>query len=357
MSSYKIPTLPLAKALKSSTVLDRLNLASRQLAELKGTVRTISNERILTNTLILREARQSSAVENIVTTQDELYKADITISPSVSLATKEVLRYAEALRHGFDSIRQKGVITLSIVNEIQSKLEQNNAGIRRTPGTALKNSLTGEIVYEPPQHPDDIARYLDNLLNYINDPYIDQLDPLIKMAIIHHQFESIHPYYDGNGRTGRILNILYLVQEGLLDLPILYLSGYIIKKKSDYYRYLQAVRDHGEWEAWICYMLKGVEETALHSIELVDRIRQLMQLYKRRLRQELPKVYSQDLLNNIFRHPYTKIEAVADDLHVHKNTAATYLNKLTNIGLLTKRNIGRPIYYTNDALIELLAEG
>ena len=357
MSRYEIPTLPLTKALKSLRILEQLNRASRQLAELKGTVRTIPNERILTNTLILREARQSSAVENIVTTQDELYKADITLGPSVSSATKEVLRYAKALRHGFDSIRKKGVITLSTVNEIQGKLEQNNAGIRRTPGTALKNSLTGEIVYEPPQHPDDITRHLDNLLQYINDPAIDRLDPLVKMAIIHHQFESIHPYYDGNGRTGRILNILYLIQEGLLDLPILYLSGYIIKNKNDYYRYLQAVRDHDQWEEWICYMLKGVEETARHSIDLVDRIRQLMQLYKRRLRQELPKIYSQDLLNNIFRHPYTKIEAVADDLRVHKNTAATYLNKLTTIGLLTKRNIGRPVYYTNDALIQLLAEG
>ncbi len=354
-TNYQLPVLPLPLAFTSPGVLLALNRASRQLAELKGTAKTIPNERILTNTLILREARQSSAVENIITTQDELYRADIDLDGTVSSATKEVLRYADALRYGYDRTVEHGIITRSTVLAIQERLEFNSAGIRKTPGTTLKNQQTGQVVYEPPQHPDEIERGLGNLIDYLNDPQDTELDPLIRMAVLHHQFESIHPFYDGNGRTGRILNILYLVKEQLLDLPILYLSGYIIRTKADYYRLLQAVRDHGQWDEWVTYVLKGIEETARDSISLITDIRTLMGDYKRRIRHEHSAMYSQDLINNIFRQPYTRIDLLAQDLQIHINTARGYMNTLVVDGYLSKHKIGRTVYYVNDRLFALLS--
>lgn len=326
--TYDIPSLPLPHRFDDVEVLLALNQASRALAELKGVARTIPNEEVLISTLTLREAQDSSAVENIITTQDELFRADIGYTANLSSSAKEVHRYAAALRRGFTAVRNTGIITRPYVMNIQRELEQNIAGIRRTPGTSLRNQATGEIVYVPPQHPDDINNLLDNLLTFINENELSPLDPLIKMAIIHHQFESIHPFYDGNGRTGRIINILYLVQQGLLDLPILYLSQFIIKNKGEYYRLLQAVREEGQWNAWVIFLLKGVAATARNSIERITEIRKSMQATKRYLREHHPRTYSQDLLNNIFRHPYTKINLIADDLQVHPNTARSYLTTL-----------------------------
>lgn len=352
---YSIPDLPLSNKFESPAVLHTLNSASRQLAELKGTARTIPNERILTNTLILREAQQSSAVENIFTTQDELYRADLDLDGVISSATKEVLRYAQALRYGYDNTVQHGIITRRMILAVQERLEFNRAGIRRTPGTTLKNQQTGQVVYEPPQHPDEIERLLDNLLVYANADTATAPDPLIRMAVLHHQFESIHPFYDGNGRTGRILNILYLVKEGLLDLPILYLSGYIIKTKADYYQLLQSVRDKGHWDEWVVYMLRGVEDTARDSVALIKNIRALMQEYKERIRREHTRMYSQDLINNLFRQPYTRIDLLASDLRVHENTARTYVATLVQNGYLSKHKIGRTPYFVNDRLFSLLS--
>jgi len=353
---YQIPTLPLEFQFDSPSVLQALNRASRALAELKGTARTIPNEQVLISTLTLREAQDSSAVENIITTQDELFRADIALKKNLSPATKEVQRYAEALRQGFTDVRQYGIITRNHIIGIQRELERNRAGIRTTPGTKLENEQTGEVVYEPPQHPDDIHRYLDNLVDFINLPEMSDLDPLIKMAIIHHQFESIHPFSDGNGRTGRILNILYLVQQELLELPILYLSRYIIKNKGEYYRLLQAVRDGNDWDGWVKYMLVGVEITALRSIRLISDIRIAMRETKDILRTQHPKVYSQDLLNNLFRHPYTKIQLVADDLQIHPLTARKYLSVLTTTGIVTEHKIGRSKYFVNNKLMAILAQ-
>lgn len=238
---------------------------------------------------------------------------------------------------------------------VQELLESNRAGLRKTPGTTLKNDLTGEIVYEPPQHPDDVQRHLNNLLDYVNTPESDGIDPLIKMAIVHHQFESIHPFYDGNGRSGRILNILYLVKEGLLELPILYLSGYVIRTKTEYYRLLQSVRTEGNWEDWIVYMLQGVEQTARSSIQLIKDIRDLMREYKKRIRKDHPRIYSQDLINNLFRQPYTRIDSIAKDLRVHENTARSYANTLLKNGYVIKHKSGRTPYYVNHRLFALLA--
>ena len=236
-------------------------------------------------------------------------------------------------------------------------MEQNDAGFRKVPGTALINQTTGETVFTPPQDYDSIVELMDNLVKYLNDDKLYDVDPLVKMAIFHHQFETIHPFYDGNGRTGRIINILYLVLSGLLDLPILYLSRFIIKNKNDYYRLLQEVRLNNNWEEWIIFILEGIEQTAKDTIVLIEEIKNLMQRYKHGIRNDLPKLYSQDLLNNLFRHPYTKIEFVMNDLQVSRLTAVKYLEQLVSKNYLIKEKIGRSNYYINEPLFSLFKDG
>lgn len=269
-----------------------------------------------------------------------------------SLATKEVQNYTQALKFGFNTVRQNTIIRLSDILAIQEELEKNIAGFRKLPGTTLKNGQ-GDIIYTPPQHSDEIKALMDNLVAFMNDDEVCELDPLVKMAVIHHQFESIHPFYDGNGRTGRILNILYLVAQGLLDLPVLYLSHYLIRHKADYYYHLQRVRDSGEWEGWLLFMLDSVEKTSISTIALIKDIKALMHSYKVKIRDEKPKIYRQELLNNLFNHPYTKIEFVMTDLEVSRITATKYLDELTDIGLLQKEKIGRISYYINVSLYQL----
>lgn len=343
--TYEIPKLPLEIDVETKAVLRQLNAANRRLSELKGVALTIPNENILINTLILQEAKDSSAVENIVTTHDDLYKAELNLeNMAVSASTKEVLNYSEALKYGFQLIKQNKVLTNNNIKDIQQKLERNNAGFRRLPGTTLKNQL-GEIVYTPPQDKIVIENYMDNLQNFINDNSLSNLDPLIKMAIIHHQFESIHPFYDGNGRTGRIINVLYLVINELLDLPILCLSRYFIVNKNEYYRLIQSVRVRNDWESWILFVLKGVEETSIQTIYLVKEISRLMLDYKFKIRNILKKAYSHELLNNLFSHPYTKIEFIMADVGVSRITATSYLEKLVDSNLLAKVKSGRFNYY------------
>lgn len=346
--------LPLEIDLNTVPILLQLAKSSRALAELKGEVKTIPNEGILINTLGLQEAKDSSEVENIITTNDELFRIAVDESYT-NPAAKEVQNYVSALITGFQEVRQQGLLTNRTILTIQRELEQNNAGFRKLPGTALKNNQ-GETVYEPPQDPREIMALMDNLEKYINDDAQQDLDPLIKMAIIHYQFESIHPFYDGNGRTGRIINILYLVQQRLLDIPVLYLSHYIIQTKIDYYLHLQSVRDIGTWEDWILYLLKGVEQTAYQTISLVKAIRGMMSAYKEQMRQETT-FYSKELLEHLFKHPYTKIQFVEAALGVHRNTASAYLNKLTKLGLLDKMKLGKSNYYINKALFDLLRSG
>jgi Fic family protein len=266
-----------------------------------------------------------------------------------------VQNYISALKKGFEITSKQGIITNKIILKIQEELEQNNAGFRKLPGTTLKNATTGEVIYTPPQHADEIVKLMDNLEQFINNTEMGQYDPLIRMAIIHYQFESIHPFYDGNGRTGRIINILYLIRENLQNLPILYLSSYIIKHKADYYRLLQEVRDENNWEEWLLFMIKGVEETSKETIRLIIEIRDLMAHFKKVLRDNY-KFYSQDLLNNLFKHPYTKIEFLVNDLNVSRITAANYLNKLAEDGLLQKEKLGTGNYYVNKPLYELLSK-
>ncbi|WP_040240390.1 Fic family protein [Chromohalobacter japonicus] len=353
-----LPTLPLPEIDQWETraVLKQAAQAHRYLAELKGVAATIPNEEILINTLTLQEARHSSEIENIITTQDDLYRAVVAEEAQVDPQTKEVQDYATALRAGFRSVRQSRLLRLNDILVIQETLEQNRAGLRKLPGTALRNQATGEVVYEPPQAAPEIERLISNLVDYINDDQRCDADPLVKMAIIHHQFESIHPFYDGNGRTGRIINMLYLVSKELLDLPVLYLSRYLIQTKARYYQELQAVRDSGDWEPWLLYMLEGISQTAQQTIELIGQIRDLMQHTKHRMREECPKIYRQELLNNLFNHPYTKIEFVMDDLGVSRITATKYLDELVSIGLLEKIKVGRSNFYINAALMALFLE-
>ena len=285
-NNYIIPTLPLQYDFETVAVLKQLNKANKKLAELKGIARTIPNENILISMLALQEARDSSAVENIVTTQDDLYQAGVSDNVRiVNPATKEVLRYREAIFEGFEMVRKNKILSNNIIKKVQERVKQNNAGFLVSPSKALVNQSDGRVIYTPPQDIDEVNEKMSNLEAFINDQELSNLDPLIKMAIIHHQFESIHPFGDGNGRTGRIVNILYLVITDLLDLPILYLSRYITHHKGEYYRLIQAIRDKNtdnakEWEEWILFILKGVEETAGNTIELVKGISQLMAEYK-----------------------------------------------------------------------------
>ena len=354
-SSKKLLPLPLDWDVETKKVLKSLPSAHAALAELKGIASTMPNQSILINILGLQEAKDSSAIENIITTHDDLYKSELNLDSFKSLNAKEVQNYIAATKTGFDLISKTGLLTNRIVLKIQEVLEGNKAGFRKLPGTTLKNTSTGEIIYTPPQDPEEIKDLMTNLEKFINDKESSDFDPLVKMAIIHYQFESIHPFYDGNGRTGRIINILYLIQEKLQDLPILYLSSYIIKNKSDYYRLLQEVRTKNNWEEWLLFMIKAVDQTSRETIDLIIKIRELMMNYKRRLRDNY-KFYSQDLLNNLFKHPYTKIEFIQQDLKVSRITAANYLNQLADDKLLTKKKLGTSNYYINDPLFKLLSE-
>lgn len=336
-------------------VLKKAASAHRYLAELKGLVSTIPNESILINTLALQEAKDSSEVENIITTHDELYKTQLFDDYVRDPSAKEVSCYVAALKRGGALVRKNGFLSINNILEIHKELEQNDAGFRKVPGTVLKNQQTGEIVITPPQHQEEIVELMTELEAYINNGLGGELDLLVKMAVIHYQFESIHPFYDGNGRSGRIINILYLVMKGLLDIPVLYLSRHIIRNKADYYRYLQTVREDGNWEDWIIYMLEGIECTSRQTIWLVKRIKALMVDYKHRMREKLPKIYSQELLNNLFSHPYTKIEFIQNDLQVSRVTAGKYLDQLTAAGFLDKNKVGRHNYYINISLNELLS--
>jgi Fic family protein len=353
MENFEVTVLPPNINLESIAILKALVTATRALGELRGEIKKIPNSQILIDTIALQEAKDSNEVENIVTTDDELYQAAVE-DENISQAAKEAQSYAKALKTGFSIIKEKGILTINDIKKIQEIVSPNHP-VRKVPGTVLKNPKTQEIVYTPPQNHLEIIKLLENLEVYINDPSFHEIDGLIKMPIIHYQFESIHPFYDGNGRTGRILNMLYLVQQQLLDIPVLYLSSYIIKNKSDYYRLLQEVRTENKWEEWIIWMLKGVEVTSKDTIKVVNNIKLLMDDYKQKIRAN-HKFYSHDLINTIFKHPYTKIDFIEKELGVHRNTAASYLNALVEDEnqFLKKIKIGMSNYFINDRLLQIL---
>lgn len=354
LRGYIPPNLPLAQALETKIVLKKTISANVALARLNGATALIPNQAVLINSLVLQEAKDSSEIENIITTHDDLYRSTID-QTNLSQSVKEVRYYGEALRKGFELVTKNKLLLTRDIVQIQSLLEKNDAGIRKQGGTCLKSDQTGEVIFTPPQFEDDIRNALANLEKYINDAELDDIDPLIKMAIIHHQFETIHPFYDGNGRTGRILNILYLVLNELLDLPILYLSRYITTHKADYYRLLQSVRTDQAWEEWILFMLDGIEQTANQTITLIHQVDKLIQQTADEIQAFSTKLYTKDLLEALFVNPYTKIEFIEQRLNITRQTASKHLKQLEELGILKSTKLGNSKYFINHRFYELLS--
>lgn len=349
----ELPLLPPVRdKIETVKVLRQLVKASVALAELKGLAKILPNPTILLNAVILKEARASSEIENVITTQDKLYQAISAKGVQADNATKEVLRYREAMLYGFHFIQKKGFISTNAIIEIQKILEENAAGIRKLSGTALRNAATGKVIYTPPDNPDSINRLMRNLEEYLN--HANEISPLIKMAVQHYQFESIHPFYDGNGRTGRIINVLYLILNGLIENPILYLSAYIIDNKADYYRLLQEVRTKDNWEDWVMYILKGIEQTAQETITQVKEISELFAQTQELVKRKAPKTYSKELIELLFEHPYCKTEYLTERFGISRVTAAKYLKELERIKVLQTKQVWKETLYINTRLFDLL---
>jgi Fic family protein len=351
-NSYLKPLATLGD-LESRAVLKATVKARAALAELQGLTNSLPNQYMLIATLSLQEARESSEIENIVTTQDELYRSNYKARQFTSASAKEVHDYAVALTTGFNIVQKTGLLTNSTICKIQKNIEHNNVGFRKQGGTVLKNEKTDEVIHTPPQTEQEVLNFMGALEAFINNDDLSDYDELVKMALIHHQFESIHPFDDGNGRTGRIINILYLCKQGLLDTPILYISSYLNQHKPDYYKHLQHVRETGDWEEWILYMLKAVQITSQETLRTIKRLLALMQEHKHIIKATFPKMYSHELINHLFTHPYTKVEFAKDELDIHRNTARNYLNKLVEVGILDKIKHGNEYYYLNTSLCGL----
>ncbi len=333
-------------------VLREVTKANRKLAELKGYSEIVPNKNILINAITIREAKESSEIENIVTTHDELFRA-MSSSNYLTGPTKEVINYKNALWHGISLIKEKSILTTNMIVEVQAIIEGNNAGIRTQMGTVLMNDKTGEVVYRPPGSEEEIRSLLSNLEQYINNDE-DEVDPLIKLAIIHYQFESIHPFYDGNGRTGRIINELYLVMKDLLDSPILYLSSYILESKAEYYKQLNEIQQNGNWCEWIIYILKGIQITAERTLQLLKEMNNLIDETTIEMKNKLPKIYSKELVNLIFTEFYTRISSVEEELSVTRKTASGYLSELVDAGVLELEQRGKDKIFINRRLIDLM---
>jgi len=347
-----VPLLPIdTEKIESRAVLRKEAQTRQILAELKGFAPVIPNQSILVSAIILQEAQESSAIENIVTTQDELYKNLIIQSPSMDSSIKEVINYREAVYAGDEILKKKQIISISDIVKIQETIVENNAGIRKLPGTTLVNNATGETVYTPPQEYDELCFLLDNFCAYFND----KENSLWKMAVLHYQFETIHPFYDGNGRTGRILNILYLLLKNHIDTPILYLSSYIIKHKTQYYSLLREVREKDMWENWILYILDGIEETSKLALEKIKSIKVLLESTLEKIKERCPKIYSKELVELIFENPYSKIDFLVKKLNINRKTASKYLKEMEENNFLTHIQVGKELVYINHNLMKILA--
>jgi Fic family protein len=349
----KLP--PQREKVETIEILRQVNKSATALAELKGIAKTIPNQAMLVNAIVLKEAKDSSGIENIITTQDELYKALTVNKSKISADTKEVVNYRKAIFQGFEYIDKQGFLGVNNIVSIQQELVNNTTGIRHMPGTVLKNNKTGEIVYTPPQDKDEILTLLSNFILHFNQNE-EGLSPLIQLAILHYQFESIHPFYDGNGRTGRILNILYLLLNGLIDVPILYLSSYIIENKPEYYRLLNKTNTTGQWDEWILFILKAVESTSKSTIEKITNIKTQLDQTILKVQTELPKIYTKELVELLFELPYSKIDYVVTKLNVERKAASRYLRELENIGVVVSQKVGRETLYINKDLIEILKQ-
>lgn len=348
-----LPTLPPSCDLEQKEILKKAISANRALAELRGWSFNQANPLLLLQSIALQEAKSSNEIENIVTTNDELYQAfaaprDKNISPSA----KEVLHYKEAMWYGYNKLVDDYPLTINLFIDLFRIVKQRDDGLRKLPGTVLRNSMN-EIVYTPPDNAGDIMRLLSNLERYINTSD-DGIDPLIKLAVVHYQFECIHPFPDGNGRVGRIINVLYLIQEKLLSFPILYLSSYIIRHKTDYYRALKGVTEHCDWRTWILYMLDAVEHTSRETLRSIKGIHIAQSEMTDRVKTNAPKIYSKELIDLLFEQPYCKINFLVERGIAKEQTASRYLKQLTELGELDKVKRGRENYYINKSLWGIL---
>lgn len=349
-----LPPLPPKVDVETRTILKQTIAARSALAELKGLGTTIPNQALLVDSLILQEARASSEIENIITTNDALFRAFTAKTKQIDPATKEVLRYREALWKGYNTLKKRPILSTNLFVELVQTIKEHTGGIRRIPGTAVANAATGKVLYTPPEGETLIRDHLKHMEEFIHAR--DDMDPLVKLALVHYQFEAIHPFPDGNGRTGRIINILFLIQQGLLDLPVLYLSKSIIERKNDYYRLLRQVTEKDSWEPWILFMLKAVEETAVFTRERILAIRTLMNETMETAKEKLPaRVYSKELIETIFRQPYTKGQFLVDTGIAQRKTAAEYLRALEKVGILKSTKLGKETLYLNKGLYDLLS--
>jgi Fic family protein len=346
-----LPLLPPKADIETKQILRKTISAGRALAQLNGTLLNLPNPTLFLDTIYLQEAKASSEVENIITTNDELYKSLVADRKIESSATKEVLSYQEAIWLGLDELKTKPFITTNLCIKIVQCIKQNNASIRSTPGTTLSNTQ-GKVIYTPPSGEQIIREKLANLEKFINED--ETIDPLIKMAILHYQFEAIHPFSDGNGRTGRILLLLYLKLSGLLDTPAIYLSEYIIKNKIDYYRCLRDVTEKNEWEGYILYMLDMIEETSNKGLKRISKITMAMEETANEIKKKLPKVYSKDLIEILFRLPYTKRQHLINENIGNLKTVGNYLIALEENGFLKSEKVGKEKLYLNQKLLEIL---
>ncbi len=351
-----LPNLPPTDFVESPEILRHLAKAARYLGELNGLCTSLPDPQLLINTIVLQESKESSAIENIVTTQDELYKA-AGEEGTASKAAKEVLSYRQALYVGLQKMQaQKNLLLTNTIIEVVQTIKQNKSGIRTTPGTALKNAIKGEVIYTPPCCEDVLREKLAALEQFINDPEMSLLDPLIKMALIHYQFEAIHPFADGNGRTGRIVNALYLVQQELLLQPVLYLSSYIVKYKTEYYQLLRGVTEKNNWNDWVMYILTALIETTQLTTKKIRSMLLLKEEFEKKMKEVLGASFSYDLLQLMFALPYLKIELLEKKEIAHRQTASTWLKKLADADIVRPQKMGRTTYYVNWRLMELLGE-
>jgi Fic family protein len=346
-----LPLLPPKADIETKSILRKAISAGRALAQLNGTLINLPNPTLFLDTIYLQEAKASSEVENIITTNDELYKSLVADRKIENAATKEVLSYKEALWLGLEELKTKPFITTNLCIRMVQCIKQNKASIRSTPGTTLSN-IQGEVIYTPPNGETIIREKLANLEKFINED--ETIDPLIKMALLHYQFEAIHPFADGNGRTGRILLLLYLKLSGLLDTPAIYLSEYIIKNKAEYYRCLQDVTEKNEWEDFILYMLDMIEETSNKGLKRLNKITLAMEETANEIKKKLPRVYSKDLIEILFRLPYTKRQHLIEENIGNLKTVGNYLIALEENGFLKSEKVGKEKLYLNQKLLEIL---
>ena len=345
-----LPLLPTEADLESKAILKQCIEARAAVAELKQAAELIPNQGVLINTLPLLEARASSEIENIVTTADRLFRFRESEGKADG-PTKEALRYSHALLEGFGTLEDHPLNTRT-AEEVCSKIKGTTMSVRRVAGTTLANDRTGEVIYTPPAGEDHLRGLLANWEGFLHEQV--ELDPLIRLAAAHYQFEAIHPFTDGNGRTGRVLNSLFLIQENLLTLPILYLSRYIIAHKSDYYRLLLGVTRDGAWEEWVVFILKGIADTARWTTGKIAAIRDLQERCVKHVRQEIPKIYSRELVDSVFEFPYCRIANLTDRGIAKRQTASVYLKELVRIGVLEEKESGRERLFINTKLMQLL---